>query len=160
MKNRKLLLLFIELLSACTLALGVTTASLYFECNELRLANETAQSTITAQQHTIDGLKEDIEQLNEKIDDKDSEISGLNSQIAKLRSRSAASSILAPRSDYSSNTHQAGSYYAGPYIGNKSTHVFHRKDCSYLPSFENREYYGARIQAIMDNMRPCEHCNP
>jgi len=50
--------------------------------------------------------------------------------------------------------------YTGPYIGNISTSVFHKDDCSYLPDQANRVTYQTRQAAVDAGYTPCGHCKP
>jgi competence protein ComEC len=47
-----------------------------------------------------------------------------------------------------------------PYIGNRNSHIFHRRTCSSLPAEHNRVYFRTREEAIAAGYRPCRRCNP
>ena len=53
---------------------------------------------------------------------------------------------------------QAVTEYA--YIGNLNSHVFHRADCSSLPSEANRIYFTSREEAERVGYSPCGRCDP
>lgn len=51
-------------------------------------------------------------------------------------------------------------YVSDYYIGNKSSHKFHRTTCSYLPDEDNQRKFKTRDAAISAGYDPCGHCNP
>ena len=48
----------------------------------------------------------------------------------------------------------------GTYIGNLSSHVFHRPDCSGLPAEENQVAFSSREEAAAAGYTPCGRCEP
>ena len=48
--------------------------------------------------------------------------------------------------------------YAGTFIGNKNSHVFHTGDCSGLPSERNRVSFESYREAIKAGYTPCRSC--
>ncbi|GLI14227.1 MAG: SUMF1/EgtB/PvdO family nonheme iron enzyme [Methanosarcina thermophila] len=52
--------------------------------------------------------------------------------------------------------------YAGKYIGNSDSKIFHYADCSSAEriSPENRVIFNSREEAIAAGYRPCKRCNP
>lgn len=53
-----------------------------------------------------------------------------------------------------------GSSPAPRFIGNKSTHVYHRPDCRYLPELEQRVQLWSVEEARRYGFTPCQHCHP
>ena len=51
--------------------------------------------------------------------------------------------------------HQSSSY-----IGNRSSHVFHRPSCANLPLEKNRIYFANRSDAVTSGYTPCSKCKP
>ncbi len=51
--------------------------------------------------------------------------------------------------------HQSSSY-----IGNRSSHVFHRPSCANLPLEKNRIYFVNRSDAVASGYTPCSKCKP
>jgi competence protein ComEC len=49
---------------------------------------------------------------------------------------------------------------SGGYIGNRSSHKFHRLNCSSLPAPQNRVSFQTREQALAAGYLPCKICNP
>lgn len=73
-----------------------------------------------------------------------------------LKTERPSSSSGSSNSSYYNKTPSTGTSY----IGNASTKVFHRSDCSYLPSVENQVALSTRSSAINSGYSPCGHCNP
>ena len=48
----------------------------------------------------------------------------------------------------------------GTYIGNLSSHVFHRPDCSGLPEEQNQVTFSSREEAVAAGYTPCGRCDP
>lgn len=46
------------------------------------------------------------------------------------------------------------------YIGNKNSKVLHLESCEQLPIEKNRVYFSNREEAIEENYKPCQRCNP
>jgi len=47
-----------------------------------------------------------------------------------------------------------------PFVGNRSSHVYHRPDCKHLPEPDNRVSIWSSEYATSQGYRPCEHCRP
>ena len=54
----------------------------------------------------------------------------------------------------------AGEEQSQVYIGNRSSHKFHRTDCPNLPKEENQVSFSSRQAALDAGYSPCGNCNP
>lgn len=79
-------------------------------------------------------------------------------------SQAAAAPSAAP-SESPSYTASGGSsrpdpYISDSYIGNRSSHKFHRSTCSFLPNPENQVIFDSASDALAAGYEPCKKCNP
>lgn len=79
-------------------------------------------------------------------------------------SQAAAAPSAAP-SESPSYTASGGSsrpdpYISDSYIGNRSSHKFHRSTCSFLPNPENQVIFDSASDALAAGYDPCKKCNP
>lgn len=79
-------------------------------------------------------------------------------------SQAAATPSAAP-SESPSYTASGGSsrpdpYISDSYIGNRSSHKFHRSTCSFLPNPENQVIFDSASDALAAGYEPCKKCNP
>lgn len=51
-------------------------------------------------------------------------------------------------------------YISDSYIGNRSSHKFHRSTCSFLPNPENQVIFDSASDALAAGYDPCKKCNP
>lgn len=51
-------------------------------------------------------------------------------------------------------------YISDSYIGNRSSHKFHRSTCSFLPNPENQVIFDSASDALAAGYEPCKKCNP
>lgn len=78
--------------------------------------------------------------------------------VADTQSASSeASSYSEPIADGPS---RPDGYVSDYYIGNKTSHKFHRTTCSYLPDEGNQCKFKSRDAAVSAGYSPCGHCNP
>ncbi len=72
--------------------------------------------------------------------------------------KSTASSPSASSSSIGSS--RPAGYVSDHYIGNTSSHKFHRSTCSYLPDESNQVYFDSRDAAVDAGYSPCGKCSP
>lgn len=45
-------------------------------------------------------------------------------------------------------------------LGDKSTKLFHKSGCKYIPTEEDQEFFNGFDEALQKGYKPCSHCNP
>ena len=60
----------------------------------------------------------------------------------------------------SSGSSRPDPYISDSYIGNRSSHKFHRSTCSFLPNPENQVIFDSASDALAAGYEPCKKCNP
>lgn len=60
----------------------------------------------------------------------------------------------------SSGSSRPDPYISDSYIGNRSSHKFHRSTCSFLPNPENQVIFDSASDALAAGYDPCKKCNP
>lgn len=60
----------------------------------------------------------------------------------------------------SSGSSRPDPYISDSYIGNRSSHKFHRSTCSFLPNPENQIIFDSASDALAAGYDPCKKCNP
>lgn len=60
----------------------------------------------------------------------------------------------------SSGSSRPDPYVSDSYIGNRSSHKFHRSTCSFLPNPENQVIFASASDALAAGYDPCKKCNP
>ncbi|MGE5418298.1 MAG: MBL fold metallo-hydrolase [Acidobacteriota bacterium] len=65
-----------------------------------------------------------------------------------------------PRAPAVRLNHSADQKSSDRFIGNRRSHKFHKAQCGYLPSSQNRVYFTTRDEAIEAGYSPCGSCHP
>ena len=123
---------------------------------ELSESLDQANSDLKDASEQITDLKHDI---SASYDEGYSQghLSGYASGLSKSASSKSSSSS---HSGYTYSDYDTTPAIESEYIGNSSSHKFHRPDCSTLPSSENQVYFDTRDDAINQGYVPCKRCNP
>lgn len=84
-----------------------------------------------------------------------------SSQSSSYSSYSESSSQSNSYSSYSENSNN-NSNISTEFVGNKNSHIFHKKQCSSVNkmSDKNKVYFDNRESAVNDGYTPCSRCNP
>ena len=68
--------------------------------------------------------------------------------------------VSSPSYTSSGGSFRPDPYISDSYIGNRSSHKFHRSTCSYLPNPENQIIFDSASDALAAGYKPCKKCNP
>lgn len=83
-----------------------------------------------------------------------------SSSVSSSSSTSSSESSAASSDSSGNGPQRPDGYTSNEYVGNKTSHRFHRSSCSYLPDSDNRRIFKSRDAAIAAGYDPCGHCNP
>jgi competence protein ComEC len=102
------------------------------------------------------------EETMEKLENKDIEIyrNDLNGNIILTSDGDNINVELQVESNAEDGSLSKEENNSVQYIGNKNSKVLHLESCEQLPAEKNRVYFTKRQEAIEENYKPCQRCNP